>query len=128
MDSLARMRELEPTLYHLALSGDWDAAVASGADYTTSTLGVSLAQEGFIHCSFADQVQQVADRFYAGRPDVLLLTLDPTRLTSPVRVEHAGHDEFPHVYGPLDRAAVADVRLLPLEPDGRVATGVRAIP
>ena len=114
-------------IYHLALAADWDRAQAPGAAYTTSTLGVTLEQEGFIHCSYAQQVQAVADGFYRGRGDVVLLTLDPGLLTSPWPVDPVGDDAFPHVYGPLDLAAVVDVRPLGLGPDGRPATGLPLI-
>ena len=97
-------------IYHLALADDWADSLASGRDYATSTLGISLEQQGFIHCSFADQVQRIADLFYRGRRDVVLLRIDPTLLTSPVRVEEADADAFPHVYGPLDLEAVLDAR------------------
>ncbi len=41
-------------IYHVATLADWTAAQAAGA-YTTSTYGVSLAQEGFLHCSREEQ-------------------------------------------------------------------------
>jgi uncharacterized protein (DUF952 family) len=65
----------------------------------------SLEEEGFIHCSFADQVADTARRFYAGRDDVLLLTIDPDSVPSEVKVEGG----FPHIYGPLPRDAVIRV-------------------
>ena len=100
--------ELRPgPIYHLALREEWDAAVAEGS-YRRSTLGRSLAEEGFIHCSFAHQVEGVADLFYKGRSDVVRLTVDPSRLGSAVRVEGG----FPHIYGPLPIEAVVDVEPL----------------
>jgi uncharacterized protein (DUF952 family) len=114
------MRALEPTLYHLALAADWDEAVATGADYTTSTLGVTLAEQGFIHCSFPDQVQRIADLVYAGRDDVVLLTLSTGLVAVPVRVDEVGADAFPHLYGPLNTSAVVHVRPLTQGTDGRL--------
>ena len=77
---------------------------------------MSLAEQGFIHCSFAEQVQATADAFFAGRTDVVLLEIDPARLGAvEVRVEPAGDPAgFPHLYGPLPVTAV--VRVLPLRP------------
>ena len=107
-------------LYHLALVPDW--AGPGAEDYRVSTLGVTLEQQGFIHCSFPTQVQAIADLVYRGRDDVVLLEIDPERLTSPVREEegHGGGELFPHIYGPLNRDAV--VRVVPLRPsdDGRL--------
>jgi len=109
-------------LYHLALAQDWERG--AGAAYDVSTIGRSLADEGFVHCSFAHQVQPTADRFYRGRGDVLLLEIDPAALTSPVKVEDPGGGEpFPHVYGPVNRDAVVRVVPVPLRDDGRLDLG-----
>ena len=111
-------------IYHLALAPEWEAARSAGAPYRRSTIGLSLEEQGFVHCSFPEQVQATADRFYAGRDDVVLLTLDPDRLTSPLVVESSagpGSEEFPHVYGPIDLDAVVDVVPVPPGDDGRPA-------
>ena len=105
-------------IYHLALASDWEAAQAAGA-YTVSTLGRTLAEEGFIHAARADQWRGVRERFYAGVTEpLLLLVIDPNRLAAEVRTEPVpGLDEtFPHVYGPVDLDAVIEVRALPAEP------------
>lgn len=106
-----------PRIFHIATVADWTAAQASGA-YTTSTIGRTLVEEGFIHASRADQWQGVRARYYADATEPLvLLVIDTERLTSPV-VEEAvgdGAETFPHVYGPIDPAAV--VQTIPL--DGR---------
>jgi uncharacterized protein (DUF952 family) len=99
-------------IYHLATAADWDAARSSGA-YTTSTYGVTLEQEGFIHASRADQWEAVRERFYAEVTEPLvLLEIDTELLGVPVVEEPPapGIDEtFPHVYGPLRPAAVVAV-------------------
>ncbi|MBC2934097.1 DUF952 domain-containing protein [Nocardioides sp. zg-1228] len=105
-------------MFHIATAADWRRALATGT-YTTSTLGRSLEEEGFIHASRRDQVQGVFDRYYRDvREHLVLLTIDPARLTAAdVRVEPVGDDTYPHVYGPLDRRAVVDV--VPLDRRGR---------
>jgi uncharacterized protein (DUF952 family) len=96
-------------IYHLALRDEWAAAVAAGGPYQRSTVGRSLEEEGFIHCSFAEQVDDTAARYYAGRDDVVLLTIDPKHLDAEVIVE----DGFPHIYGPLPHDAVVSVQAWP---------------
>ena len=99
---------MEP-IFHIATRADWEATLASGT-YTTSTAGRTLADEGFIHASRREQVQGVFDRYYAnaGEP-LVLLTIDPARLESELRVEAVGDDTYPHIYGPIERQAVIDV-------------------
>ena len=46
-------------IFHVALAAEWEAALESGA-YTMSTLGRTLAEEGFIHCSHEDQCSRSA--------------------------------------------------------------------
>ena len=97
-------------IFHIATAADWSRTLETGA-YTTSTVGRTLDEEGFIHASRRDQVQGVFDRYYAGLgEDLVLLTIDPARLAeAEVRVEAVGGDAYPHVYGPINRSAVIDV-------------------
>ncbi len=105
-------------LYHLALTDEWADALEQGRDYERSTVGRSLAEEGFIHTSFASQVEGTAAAFYAGR-EVVLLTIDREAVPSEVRLDViADGREFPHVYGPIPLAAVASVDEVPMRPDG----------
>lgn len=105
------------TIFHLALASEWTAAEASGA-YTTSTLGRSLAEEGFIHASRADQWTGVRDRFYADVTEPLvLLEIDTDLLDVPVVEEPPApgvEETFPHIYGRLPVTAV--VKAIPLSP------------
>jgi glutathione S-transferase len=112
-------------VYHLALREEWEEAVTSGADYRRSTLGASLDEVGFIHCSFAGQVQRIADLVYRGRTDVLLLVIDPALAGVEVRVENleGGEDEFPHLYGPLPIDAVVRVEPIGVGRDGKLDVG-----
>ncbi len=85
--------------------------------YRMSTLGRTLDDEGFVHCSSdMDQVRGVLDRFYKGvdRDELVLLVIDVSRLGgAPVRDEPVGDGVFPHVYGPIPVGAVIDARPLP---------------
>ena len=102
-------------IYHLAEEADWEQARRDGS-YTRSTRGVSLEQEGFIHASSAEQWPVVRSRFYADVTEPLvLLHVDESRLTSKVVHEvgdPATGETFPHVYGPIDVAAVVGTTVL----------------
>jgi uncharacterized protein (DUF952 family) len=106
---------------HLAEVAHWEEAVATG-EYRWSTLGRTLEEEGFIHCSTREQLSGVLSRHYAAYPGaLLLLTVDPARLASAVRwdvVDGATGERFPHVYGPITPDAVTATELL-RPPHGR---------
>ncbi|WP_108667280.1 DUF952 domain-containing protein [Euzebya rosea] len=71
----------------------------------------SLGVEGFVHCADPDQVAGVIERYYADRDDLLLLHIDPSRVTAPIiREDTTGRGEvFPHVHGPIPRTAIIAV-------------------
>ncbi|NPC98431.1 DUF952 domain-containing protein [Nocardioides sp. zg-DK7169] len=102
-------------IFHVATRADWEAARARGA-YTTSTRGVSLAEQGYIHASRADQWEGVRAAYYADVEEPLvLLEIDTDLLDVPVLVEApapGAAETFPHVYGAIPPAAVVAVREL----------------
>jgi uncharacterized protein (DUF952 family) len=101
-------------IYHLVPRTVWEQTSAGA--YCAD----SLATEGFIHCSNADQVARVANLFYADQSDLLVLTIDADRLASPLRDEDAGTGErFPHVYGPIEASAIIAVESLRRGQDNR---------
>jgi uncharacterized protein (DUF952 family) len=81
----------------------------------------SLGAEGFIHCSLAEQVAGVANTFYAGRPDLRLIEIDPASLGAALKYEPAVDrpGDYPHVYAPLGLASVVGVHALVPGEDGR---------
>jgi uncharacterized protein (DUF952 family) len=101
-------------IYHVSLVTDWRAARGAG-EYTMSSLGVTLAQQGFIHCCYDNQIRGVLQRFYADVTEPMcLLSIDPNRVLAPVIAENLeGAEElFPHFYGPIPIAAVTEVSML----------------
>ncbi len=107
-------------IYHIAVAADWERARRDG-QYAISTLGRTLAEEGFIHASTAAQVVPVADAFYRDAPDLVLLVIDTDRVGSEIRYECVpGQAEpYPHIYGPLNLDAVVATRPFAPAPDGR---------
>ena len=91
-------------IYHIVLPEVWEAF--NGALYENE----GLTSEGFIHCSFAEQLDAVLDRYYSAAERVKVLEIDPSKLTSKLVVEPSTNGEsYPHVYGPIDRDAIVGV-------------------
>lgn len=106
-------------LVHLVARADWEAA-AAGTHYEPP----DLDQVGFIHLSTPEQVAIPANRFYAGRRDLVLLVIDPRAVAAEIRWEAGvppeGDLRFPHLYGPLEVSAVrAVVDFAPSSESGR---------
>lgn len=103
-------------LLHLVAAADFDAAG------TTPYEPASLEAEGFVHCSTVEQVAGTARLLFAGTEDLLLLVLDPRRLEGAEVVHEDLYgigQAFPHVYGPVPRAAIVEVRPFPPGRGGR---------
>jgi uncharacterized protein (DUF952 family) len=96
------------TIFHITEPEIWAKAAESGS-YTGSTRGQSLEDVGFIHCSYADQVEMIANFVYPDWNDELVvLEIDPSQLGEELKVESAFEAGimFPHIYGPLPTTAV----------------------
>ena len=102
-------------IYHITPRTDWEAAIESG-DYRPA----SLESEGFIHCSTDQQAAPVANAFYSGQTGLVLLVIQPERLSAKLQWDPPAHPapekapaalrgEFPHIYGVLNLDAVVDV-------------------
>lgn len=106
-------------LYHIALPADWESAQQTGT-YAMSTRGVTLAEEGFIHCSRGHQVEATANRYYGDVDELVLLTIDEAALDAPVVDEDLfdSGERFPHVYGPIPVSAVVDAHTWTPASDG----------
>ena len=93
----------------------------------------SLSSDGFVHLARPSQVAQVLHHFFAGRGGLVLLTIDPARLTHELKFEAAAAvgsqppardngdtrdtgdtgETYPHVHGPLNMDAIVDAVRLP---------------
>ncbi|OLV18772.1 DUF952 domain-containing protein [Deinococcus marmoris] len=96
------------TIVHITTRTDWQAAQRAG-EYQHP----SLTTDGYIHCSLPTEGQllMVANAYFAGQPDLVLLVMDRQRLTAPVQDEEFENSGlfFPHVYGSINAAAVLQV-------------------
>lgn len=91
-------------IYHIVLPEKW-------ADFDNDLYeAASLGTEGFIHCSFAQQLDAVIDRYYADAGRIVVLTIDTDRLMSRMIKEPSTNSEiYPHIYGPINRDAIVSV-------------------
>jgi uncharacterized protein (DUF952 family) len=111
-------------IFHITSRSAWLAAQKSGG-----YVAPSLAAEGFIHNSTSTQVLPVAEKFYKGKTDLVLLVIDPARLASDLKWEAPfdgapppgvpSGEPFPHVYGPINLDAVIQVLDLETDSNGR---------
>ena len=113
------MGERALTLLHLTTPATWRVALQAGSLVTSSLVG-----DGFIHLSAPAQVHLPANRLYAGRTDLVLLHVEPARLSSPIRWEPGVPGDpdamvFPHLYGPLPVTAVISVTSYEPDANGR---------
>jgi uncharacterized protein (DUF952 family) len=104
-------------VYHLCTRAALEAARAAGV-YRAATLDT----EGFIHLSQAHQVGPTARAYFANVPEVVVLVIDPARLSSPLVYEAPAPLAsatpkaaelgalYPHCYGPIDLDAIVGVR------------------
>ncbi|HMZ07724.1 MAG TPA: DUF952 domain-containing protein [Anaerolineales bacterium] len=106
-------------ILHITSKSEWADAQVRG-EYTAP----SFASEGFIHCSTEKQILNVANAFYRGRTDLVVLNLTEARIKPELKWEApAGPpaeniseaDLFPHIYGPINLDAIASA--LDFQPD-----------
>ncbi|MCU0495929.1 MAG: DUF952 domain-containing protein [Anaerolineae bacterium] len=100
-------------IYHITSRSRWDAAQTEGFYQSAS-----LESEGFIHFSTWEQVLRVANQFYVGQTDLVLLEVIEEQLTQPLKYESPNmqgetdapkNELFPHLYGRLNLNAVINV-------------------
>jgi uncharacterized protein (DUF952 family) len=93
------------TIYHIVLPNSWEEQ-KNNESYEHE----SLRTEGFIHCSYAGQLDAVLGRYYGGVARVMILHIDPELLTSKL-VEEAstGGEIYPHIYGKINREAIVEI-------------------
>lgn len=100
------------SIYHILPRTAWNSVEPVRAE--------SLKTEGFIHCSNRHQVEWVANQFFTGATDLVVLVIDAAKLTSPLRDEDPGIGQtFPHVYGPIDCKAIVGTETLQRDDAGR---------
>ena len=97
---------------------DW-TAVETARRYGGSTVDRA---DGYIHMSTTAQLAETARKHYAGKLDLMLLSVDLTCLGCALVWEPSrGGDLFPHLYDDLPLSAVTDARPFTVSDDGFMA-------
>jgi uncharacterized protein (DUF952 family) len=98
-------RTQDPMAYHLVPANAW-AETPEGEAFRPE----SLETEGFVHLTHRmSDLVDVANALYRDEPGPhLVLTIALRWLSSSWRCD--GDERYPHVYGPLDRRAITEVR------------------
>jgi uncharacterized protein (DUF952 family) len=114
-------------VYRICEAEVWAATRATG-ELPLSELD---RKDGFVHLSSASQIAGTLARYFAGREDLVVLTIACDRLVGgtlrfepPGRAgagsaEHAEGELFPHFYGRVCSAAIIAADELPLDEHGR---------
>lgn len=101
-------------IYHITPRPVWEKGQQQG-----QYQGDTLASEGFIHCSTREQVLRTANAYFASKPGLVLLAIDPAKVQPEIRYEAlSGEEQFPHIYGPLNLDAVEQAHAFEPEADG----------
>lgn len=110
---------VEAIVFHIAEPDAW----AADASYYKP---FDFEREGFVHLSTRLQVLATAQRYYAGRSDLVLLAIDTNALEKDVIYENllGGEELFPHYYATVPRAAVLKSGALVLGREGCFSTSV----
>jgi uncharacterized protein (DUF952 family) len=92
-------------IYHIVLPEVWEK-FKNEYEYEAE----SLASEGFIHCSYRNQLDDVLARYYKNAGKVLILHINLHYLTAKFIAEPStNRDIYPHIYGKINKSAIVNV-------------------
>ncbi|MDC7233460.1 MAG: DUF952 domain-containing protein [Spirochaetales bacterium] len=99
-------------IYHIVTTSDFNRLSEKGF-----FIPQSLAEDGFIHCSYSHQVCGIANQLYRNSKELLLLEIDKTLTECSVIDEdlYNLNRDYPHIYGKLPLDAI--VAKYPFEMD-----------
>jgi len=92
-------------IYHIVLPEVWET-FRDEYEYEAA----SLESEGFIHCSYRNQLDDVLERYYKAAEKVLVLHINPFFLKSELLAEPSTNREiYPHIYGKINKSAIVNI-------------------
>ena len=89
------------------------------SDPSEAYVPAAFDDDGFIHCTDGEGLLlDTLSAYYGGEPgEWIALVIETDRVDAPVRYDDAER-VFPHIYGPLNRDAIVDVRTLERDSEG----------
>jgi uncharacterized protein (DUF952 family) len=98
---------LSEPIYKIVDADVWADAESKGE---FSGVDIDLA-DGFIHLSSEEQVTETLHKYFAGRTNLVLVSVDANLLGDSLRWEPSrGGALFPHVYGSIPMSVVIETR------------------
>jgi uncharacterized protein (DUF952 family) len=92
-------------IYHIVTPEVWDK-FKNETEYEAE----SLQTEGFIHCSYRNQLDDVLQRYYKDAERVCILHINPHYLKSELIAEPSTNREiYPHIYGKINKSAIVGI-------------------
>jgi uncharacterized protein (DUF952 family) len=113
---MSNRRAMNSVIYKIVTRQQWQDALQEGIFYGSPA---DLA-DGYIHFSTAVQLQETAEKHFAGQADLLLLLVKTDPISENLRWERSRSGElFPHLYAPLPLEAVKKMYEIGNGHDGR---------
>ena len=90
-------------IYHIATESEWELHKENSVYFPSK-----FEQVGFIHCSKANQIEKVANTFYASYTKLCLLFIDDNKEKEFIKYENleGGTELFPHIYRKLPKDSI----------------------
>lgn len=101
--TLCKKREAMRSIFHIIKKSEIKTIAELG-----SYKPISIEADGFIHCSYVDQICRVANNLYNGQDGLVLIEIDRSKTNCKVVDEdlYKLNELFPHIYGPLPYTAI----------------------
>lgn len=95
-------------IYHITTKEEWKMC-SDDSGYAP----LRFTQEEFVHACLPHQLEGVLHRYFNGQKDLLLLSIDESKLDAEVKYESSGGSEFfPHIYGKITKKAIVKIEEL----------------
>lgn len=92
-----------PLIYKISDQDHWDS-IRNESNYNGSKIDEN---DGFIHFSTQEQLQETLEKHYKGQKNLLLIAVNSEDLGPELKWEPARDGAlFPHLYGPLQKAHI----------------------